>query len=245
MNLNLAICDDDMEFLENIANIINTFIFSQDSVIVTYDTFTNPESLIISINKGKTYNIFFLDVEMPSSNGIDVARKIRSLIKQPIHIVFISNYPEYMEESFNIHPFFYMQKPVTKEKLFSLLYDLEQTLRINLHSYIVIADDLTEYPVNIDDIVYIEVQGMKTDKLTVHLFDKHIHTKGRLIEWKTRLMRFAFFECYRGILVNIEHIHFIKNHMITFDSGEEVPVSRKYEKKIKNEMTKYVLTYFK
>jgi DNA-binding LytR/AlgR family response regulator len=245
MTLNIAICDDDHLFLKGLSDIITSYNYNQDIMTFNYDLFSEPNELLSSITSDNKYNIFFLDIEMPDINGIDFAKQLRSLSNDRVLIIFISSYPEYMKESFNVHPFFYMQKPINKEKVFSLLEEISANYKNITHSFIVISHNSVEYPIDIDNIVYIEISGQKSDTITIHLSNNQAMCKGRLNEWKYRLSDFAFFECYRGILVNIEHIHFIKDQTITFDNGETVPISRKYSKIIKNEMTKAVITYFK
>lgn len=53
------------------------------------------------------------EVEMQGISGIEVARTIRTDRDYEGKFIFISNYPEYMKESFEVQPFHYLQKPLT------------------------------------------------------------------------------------------------------------------------------------
>ncbi|WP_026528580.1 response regulator, partial [Butyrivibrio sp. VCD2006] len=60
--------------------------------------------------------IAFLDVEMRTDNGIDVAKKLQA--KNPrINIIFVTGYSEYMREAFGLYASGYIMKPVTPAKI--------------------------------------------------------------------------------------------------------------------------------
>ena len=65
----------------------------------------------------------FLDIEMPDTNGLDVAVKIREE-NQEVPIVFISRHQKYEHQSFLVHPFSFIDKNNFKEELESCLNDL-------------------------------------------------------------------------------------------------------------------------
>ena len=65
----------------------------------------------------------FLDIEMPDTNGLDVAVKIREE-NQEVPIIFISWHQKYEHQSFLVHPFSFIDKNNFKEELESCLNDL-------------------------------------------------------------------------------------------------------------------------
>ena len=182
-------------------------------------------------------------MEIAESNGIDIARKILSDYDEEPYIIFISNYPEYMQDSFSVHPFHYLKKPILPEHIYNIMDEI--IVRENRHhsSYIMLDTGGLEKPVNIHEIVYIESTGKKIPTLTFHLLRETIITKGTLSYWEQKLSAFSFYRCYKSILVNIGHIHYISDMRIILNSGEEIPISRKYLKNIKHEMVNNITTY--
>lgn len=245
MILNIAVCDDDKKILDLTEELLNKYTFSKDSVYLQFNTFENPDRLLMQLKSGEKYNVFLLDVEMPGMNGIELAKKLSNEIHEETYTVFISNYPEYMQESFSVHPFYYMQKPVTEEKLFSILDEIALKIKENRRSFLLVSDEEIEYPIDINDIVYIETKGRGSRKCKFHLFDKSIDARGNISEWSEKLKDFSFMECHRGIIVNISHIHYIHEHKIFLDNGENIPLSRRNEKLIKDEFINQVKTYLK
>ncbi len=60
--------------------------------------------------------IAFLDVEMRTENGINIAKKLQE--KNPrINIIFVTGYSDYMKEAFGLYASGYIMKPVTAAKV--------------------------------------------------------------------------------------------------------------------------------
>ena len=51
--------------------------FKKRRIQLSIDSFTDNSALLQSVRAGNQYDIFFLDIEMPGLNGIEVSRKLR------------------------------------------------------------------------------------------------------------------------------------------------------------------------
>lgn len=75
---------------------------------------------------GANFDIYFLDIEMDSVPGMELARHIReqeeNSRKRSI-LIFVTGYREYMEEVFDVNAFHYLLKPLDKKK-FAEVFDL-------------------------------------------------------------------------------------------------------------------------
>ena len=121
MKLNIAICDDDEAAIEYLKSCITHFYFAFD-VEVSISTFTSGRAFLDSYTEKGQYQLIFMDVEMPELNGLDTASILRSTIDRYALLVFVSNYPEYMQKSFTVRAFYYLTKPYTSE-------DVEEVLK--------------------------------------------------------------------------------------------------------------------
>lgn len=72
----IAFCDDDMEVLHQMNELIDRYRVERNEDI-TYAAFQSPFELLTEIEKGIRPDILFLDVVMPGQNGMDVAKEIR------------------------------------------------------------------------------------------------------------------------------------------------------------------------
>lgn len=77
--INIAICDDDLQFLDMFSAIL-TEVFSNNNQAITIYKYSSGKTLIEKVEKEKhIFNIIFLDVEMPELGGFQVAKRLREL----------------------------------------------------------------------------------------------------------------------------------------------------------------------
>lgn len=81
----------------------------------TFSSFTNPLKALEESNK-VTFDIAFLDIEMPGENGIQLAKKLKK-INPTIKIIFVTAYNDYALQAYRIHAHGYITKPVSEEKI--------------------------------------------------------------------------------------------------------------------------------
>ena len=61
-------------------------------------------------------DVFFMDIEMPGLNGIDVVQKFRAYHQQ-MQVVFMTAFGEYMPEAVKLNTFNYLLKPLSRQEL--------------------------------------------------------------------------------------------------------------------------------
>lgn len=109
MELNIAICDDNQEYI----NILEKYILDKNEPEVSCDAFYSGEELVKMYNMGEgNYDVIFLDMEMNILNGIETANIIRKMDKHVI-IVFVTSHTKYMQACFECSPFRFLIKPVS------------------------------------------------------------------------------------------------------------------------------------
>lgn len=73
--IQFAVCDDNINELSNIVQLINLYRISKN-FSCEYVVFHNGLDLISALEKGKRFDIYFLDIIMPGLTGIDIAKEI-------------------------------------------------------------------------------------------------------------------------------------------------------------------------
>lgn len=241
MTFKAAICDDDEKENSIIKSYLHSLELEQD-MDFEISVFTNGNTLLSQYRKADAFHILFLDVEMPEINGLEVARQIRNLPDKQVKIVFISNYPEYMQDSFNVQAFHYLAKPLQYDTFKQLMYRIIKDYRDSHISKLLIQEDGIEELVYLDDILYIEAVKSQKSQLNFVLTNKTINARGTIYNWEEELKSHYFISPYRGLLVNINHVHFIQDSSLILSNGETIPLSRRKEKDIRTLFNKHVLT---
>ena len=88
-----------------------------------YFCYNNPVKALDE-NSNTIFDIAFLDIEMPSINGIQLAKKLKK-INPLIRVIFVTAYNDYALQAFNIHASGYITKPVNESKIKEEIDQLE------------------------------------------------------------------------------------------------------------------------
>ena len=240
MELNIAICDDNPADITAIQSHLQTFQI-QYNIDFYITLFENGQDLLDAHLSLNSYHIIFIDVEMPGLNGLEVAQEIRKRADYEVKIIFVSNYPKYMQDSFNVQAFHYLQKPLQYDTSCTLLNRIIQQYKDTHASTLILPHDDIEEVVLLKKIVYIEALKNQKETLKFVLTDKTIYVKGPLKKYETLLPQNNFASPHRGYYVNLEHIHFFKNDVIILSNKECIPLSRRSEKTIRALFSKRIL----
>ena len=79
--------------------------------------------------KDKKIDLAFLDIEMPGLNGIQLAKKLKS-VNPKVKIIFVTAYDNYALAAFKLHASGYLTKPVTESKVQEEMNELNNSFEI-------------------------------------------------------------------------------------------------------------------
>ena len=70
---------------------------------------------VMNLMKEYQFDIIFMDIEMPGTNGISLARKILAQ-KPKTNIIYVTGYGKYALESYSTYASAFLEKPISTEK---------------------------------------------------------------------------------------------------------------------------------
>ena len=166
--LKIAICDDsrvDVEWLEGILDELCHYP-------IYYDVYFSAEELLeyTTLHK-ENYQLYIFDIEMPNMTGLELAKEIRKRDSKAL-FVFLTGYTQYVMDVFNVITFDYISKPVTTEKIESVLSRAMKYLDIVKQDF-VFHFRKSQFRVSCDDILYIEKKGRQA---VIHTIQKNFKT---------------------------------------------------------------------
>lgn len=98
--------------------------------------FTKPR-MALSAMENQRFDAAFLDIEMGSMTGLELAGKLKRL--QPdIHIIFVTGHQEYAVQAFRIHATGYLLKPIRPEDLdreLTFLYGEPDAVKVRVQTF--------------------------------------------------------------------------------------------------------------
>ena len=231
MKLNIAICDDDHSMVMQIQKILleYQFVFRHDFHI---DCFNSAEDFLSVFHIGK-YHIIMLDVEMMGMDGIQTAAKIRSLQDKNVTIIFISHYPQYMSQAFDVKAFHYIQKnPDTRifsEKLNHVLNNAIDEMTSFSSSIQIPGPDHLVHVFRIPDILYIITPPKEKGNLLICYAGIMYKGSERILNIYQAVKEYGFIYINRWTIVNLRHIRSFNKKQLEMDNGVFLELSRKYK----------------
>lgn len=216
-----AVCDDDFSTLNEIHILLNQYRVKQNEEIVC-ELFHSPLELLDEIEKGKRWDILFLDVIMPGENGISTAREIRQY-DETVKIIFLTSAPEFAAESYTVGAYFYQIKPVRAEDFFHLMDSVISACKKVQQSSLLLRCKNSITRIDLERLEYCEVIGRT---LLFHLENGTVlESNGSLDELCGKLAQYEnFLRPHRSFLINMKYIRSISHKKITMDSLAEIPI---------------------
>ena len=229
MNYKLAICDDSDTDRQYVSGLVNQWAANAGHT-VQISTFISAENFLFLYAEKKDYDILLLDIEMGTMDGVMLAKCIRKE-NELVQIVFITGFPDFMAEGYEVSALHYLMKPVAREKLFAVLDKAAQNLNKNEKQLCISFDRQTEF-IPFSKITYIEAQKQY---VAVHTDAREYRMKASLADTEKELDEY-FFKCQRSFIVNLRHVLQIGSDHVVLKSGTEVPISRGMAQKISKEI---------
>ena len=230
--MKLAIIDDEIPFRKSLAASIKAW-GRKEGLILDINEYPSAEAFLFDYEDKKYFELLLLDIEMAELNGIELAKKLRGQ-NDGVQIVFITGYPDFIGQGYDVEALHYLIKPVSSEKLFDVL---ERALKKSrgAERKLIFRTDEGMKAVYAGSILYAESC----------LHNIRIVTKD--CEFETRMALSAlvemlgdqFISIHRSYLVNIPHIISLTRHEITLDSGEKLPVARNRQAQVHNAFVAY------
>jgi DNA-binding LytR/AlgR family response regulator len=195
----------------------------------------------------RSYDVVFLDVRMPTLNGIELGNVLRKFAEPPA-IVFVTAYEEYAVRAFDIGACDYLLKPVSRSRLGTALdralnlqpgrlADPMRARREDEDPSATIAVEIAGRTRFIprDQVRWVEAEG---DYVRLHTIDGSAYlVRMPISHLEERWAAHGFIRIHRSFLVPFRHIteFSVTNgvHAVTVD-GHSLPVSRRHVRDVRD-----------
>lgn len=227
--LNIALCDDDLKDLNTISGYLNEYIKLHPDLDISLDKYLSSCDLLEALHT-KQYDIYLLDILMPSSNGIEVGHVIREK-DHCCAILYLTSSPDYAVDSYGVRAQTYLLKPLDRDHFFTSLtetidrWDLETR-----HHFIVRTKD------GLEVLLFRYIMSVEYYKHRLYCRLKD----GRVLESLTLRSSFSelsapllkderFLKISASVVINMNYIQSVGSKTMTLSDGTEFPVTRMYK----------------
>ncbi len=231
--MNIAICDDNINYSKQTEKYVRETV--GDLPDLDIDIYISGNKLL-DATKEKTYDIVFLDIEMPGIKGLDVAKSVRENDSNVI-IAFLTNYSEFATRGYEVSAFRYILKEEPESIIIRQVNSIINEYYRKQKS-LVIYIKYDRVTININVITYLEV--IKRVIIIHTVSGKTYEFYGTLNDLINKLAGFGFIRPHQSYLVNMSYIESVALGKITLKTGEFVPVSRSLKSTTERAYVNYV-----
>ena len=222
--LKILICDDDIKIIDEIQKYLNTFS-QKHKILFETDAFSSSTA---AAKSSSAYDMAFIDIEMPSVNGLTLASLLKERNKNII-IFIVTSFGCYLDDAMDLEVFRYLTKPIDSNRLY-------RSLKIALDRYrsdtqVIVLEDYDEcYTVFTKDILYITTKSKHAVIVTRH---GEYLSKQRIGYWKDKLKDIDYLvQTHYSYIVNMRYISNFNKKDLCIEADNQkftLPISqRKY-----------------
>lgn len=207
--------------------ILKEFI-SKDNELELVQEFENPVNAINFI-KNNSFDLLFLDIEMPEMTGIELIEALNKRIPQTI---FTTSYTDFAISAFQYNVSGYLVKPFQFSAFCKAVLKVKEALqnKKSLHSspFIFVKNASAIVKINVNDLHLIECIGdyvnlyTESNKYTIHSTMKAMENK---------FSDQDFIRVHRSYIIRMDKIEEIEDDCIAFNK-KQIPIGKTYKSEV-------------
>ncbi|MDR2221482.1 MAG: LytTR family DNA-binding domain-containing protein [Flavobacteriaceae bacterium] len=185
----------------------------------------------------ETYDLLFLDINMPYLSGIDFLESI----SQPPMVIFTTAYSEHALEGYRLQIVDYLLKPISFKRFYQGALKAKELYLLKNHSkeemnisdcsmYIKYNDSFVK--IQWTDIMYIEAMQ---NYLKIHTTLKSYTIHQTMIAIEELLPKEYFFRIHKSYLINVNHICSISGNRVLINNAQ-LPIARLRKEALLNDI---------
>ena len=221
--MKVAICDDEIEYIQDVEKHINQYGFEHGLSIEVFKYDNGKELLKQNI----PFDIAFLDIEMDEINGLEVGKKLKE-INPDIVLIYVTAYEHYLDDALDLGIIRFFNKPIDSQRFykgFEKAINKADKAEIIFH----LKDENNgTASLRANDIVFVEIKGRKTR--VVDKNNQEYLTKDNMKEWKMKLTKSFFVSPHNSFIVNTNYITYFQKDYVILNGKYSVPIA--YSKRV-------------
>ena len=224
--LKIAVCDDNPKHLKKLTDDLESYFQARPVLHGQIAAFTSGQSLLQTVKSQGGFDLYLLDVIMPPPDGIQTGLQLRQL-GQNGEIIYLSTSKDYAADSYDVRAFFYLIKPVERQKLFNILDRVTAKQTQPPDKGVLVATPNGPRRILLDHILYVERSGRV---MRYYCVDATVDTRAIRSSFREMvaplLSDSRFYLCGASFVLNFQHVRGVNGQTALLDNGKAVPLPR-------------------
>lgn len=218
--MRLAVCDSSVADAQELV-IKLQHLAADMGISCTVNSYRSAR-LLLENAKENPFDAVFLETEIGSTGGIELARKLR-FYHEEVEIVFVTSKEEYALAAYGVFPLGYLLKRAERKRLYPIMLRLARRLRETGPVLRCMTADGGEALVPRDELYYVEVIG---NRLFFHGRRGTVEGIGSLSSVSDGLPPKLFYRAHRNFIVNLQYVEKIGHYYFEMQNGDRVTVAK-------------------
>ena len=233
MKLHIAICDDSAADTAYLSALVQEWSKTGGHTVRIRE-YPSAENFLFHFEDDSSDQFLLLDIEMGQMNGVELAKRIREK-NDTVQIAFITGYPDFISEGYEVSALHYLMKPVKREKLFEVL-DKGAANLCKVPEYVLLPLGKETLRLSADSIVYAESDG---HYVLLHAGNE-VHRLRMTIPEIAGLLGGDFARCGRSCVVGLRYVQRITKETVYLETGDQIPLGKGYFDDLNRALIQYL-----
>lgn len=220
--LKIAICDSDRCTCSEIEFICNKFALENHNKF-EIEIYFSGETLQRALSEGTYYDILLLDIELVTSNGLNIGMYIRDYLENETSFIIYTTVKNcYSLDLFKTRPLDLIIKPITE---CHIVHDLKTAIRLITKNkpYFEFCNAGTFFKIMFNDIIYFQSVGKK---IVIVLEEENKQFYGKLSQVMEEIDKDNFLLIHKSYLINYMFIKEYTYEWVKMVDGKVLNISK-------------------
>ena len=198
--------------------------------------FENGEAFLKAA-KERPFTVLFLDIYMEGATGIEIAERLRETDSDCL-LIFTTTSTDHALDGFRVRALHYLVKPYNEKDISDLIDEILSRIP-DSGKYIDIKANGSNIQIPFRSIVYAE---HFSHMIHIHTTKANELVTRQSFEAFTSLLKMEsrFYQCNRGVVINLEHVVDFDGTVFIMDDGNQIPVSQKLVKNARQTLMEFL-----
>lgn len=240
--MRIAICDDEEIYRTLILRMLEEYAATHESMNLSFSAFSQPNDLLDTVAKAGDFDVYILDIVMPSIDGIDLGVRLRQIGCTGI-IIYLTGSTDHAIDSYKAKASNYILKPIEKNIFLDAIDEVLIAAGQNPHNSILVKTKESSMLLPFDNILYVDLCKRA---LTYHLVNDTIIDSVTIrvpfTEAVSELLTDKrFYQAGKTLVINLQNVTKVSTEDVVFKDNSSTYFSKNICRELRTQWGSYWL----